>query len=290
MKPLFATLLAGATLLTAIAPAQRLTSYGSGGFGMNSPYAKLYSTSTVVTFRGKITGVTIGAPIGGAGNSVRIVVKSTNGGSSLVELGPEWFVKNQSVKLKPKSNVTVTGSKIMLDGRGSIMAQKVVVGRKSLVLRDASGNPYWAANSMAFSVAPVSSGTAAQEISNVNGAPVRNVQVLPVGGTQPVFAAPAVATGMIDHFNFADNGDVYMIVNVNGVMRNVYLGPNWYIQRQDAVLNPGDFVTMNLLTPINDPNRASYAQSVSANGQTMFFRNNSGAVTWAPWYQYPVLP
>ena len=270
-------------LTAAFAPAQTLTSYGSGGFGMNSAYAKLYNVSSVITFRGKITGVTIGAPFAGAGNSVRIVVKARSGGSSLVEVGPEWYVDHQNIKLKPKENVTVTGSKIILDGRGSIMARKIVVGRKSMVLRDIYGNPYWSATSSAFKpMIAIAGPRPASTVTTTNaaGQTVR-VPVMPYNSTQFVYMTRAIATGAIDHFNIT-NGNVFMTMNSDGVMRNVYLGPDWYIERQDMTLNPGDEVTVNLLAP-SDPSMMAYAESLTSNGQTMFLRNPTGQTIWTPW-------
>jgi len=283
MKPRYHFCAASVLLLTAaFASAQKLTSYGSGGFGMNSAYAKLYNPSTVITFHGKITGVTVAAPVNGVGNSVRIVVKARSGGSSLVEVGPEWFVDHQNVKLKPKENVTVTGSKIILDGRGSIMARKIVVGRKSMVLRDIYGNPYWSANSLAHGGSIAIAGATSQPRSTVAVQSAR-VPVIPYNGTQVVYMSRAVVNGAVDHFNDS-NGNIFMTINIDGALREIYLGPDWFIQRQDMVINPGDEVTVNLLTP-SDPRMTAYAESITSNGQTMFLRSPTGTTTWAPYYQ-----
>ena len=300
MKPLYVPL-AGALILTAaFAPAQKLANMGSEGFGLSSSYAKLYDPATVTTFHGKITGVLVASPINGSGNSVRIVVKTKSGGSSLVEVGPQWFVNHQNVKLKTKQNVTVTGSKIMLDGRGSIMARKIVVGRKALVLRNAHGDPYWAANSPAFgpafvmsptdyTVGPANRSSAAQPMTNTaptQTIPPTRIPVMPYNANQPVYMAPAYVSGTIDHFDDV-NGNIFMTMNIAGVDKSVFLGPDWYIQRQDITLNPGDIITATILAPLGQPNSAAYAQSITDNGQTIFLRNNVGQSIWAPWFSYP---
>ena len=300
MKPLYPVLAFSALLFTAAyAPAQTLTSYGSGGFGLNSTYARLYNPATTVTFRGKITGVEVASPLNGAGNSVRIIVKTRAGGSSLVELGPEWFVNHQLVKLHPRDNVTVTGSKIDIDGRGSIMARRVVVGRKALVLRDVHGNPFWNANTPSVSPALVTnSNGSAQEIvvtqpatssqetttAPVVAPPIANatVRVQPYDSPSSVYMSPASVEGIIDHF-VNNNGNDFMILNIGGAMKTVYIGPDWYIEHQDVVLNPGDMVTATVLAPVGNPNSPAYAESISDNGATIVLQNIVGGSTWAPW-------
>jgi len=293
MKPL--STLTGILLLSAasLTPAQNLTSYGSGGFGMNSSYAKLYNRSSVLTFRGKVTGITVGNAFPGAGNSVRLIVRATNGGSMLVEVGPQWFVDNQRLKLHLKDKIAVTGSKVLLDNRGSIMAQKIVKGRVVMVLRDTAGHPYWAANQDAFRptsyVVNSTTGSAAQTISSNNAAAVvaraqlQQLAVMPNNGTAPVYMSPSVVNGTIDKFTNV-NGNIFMYLHAAGSDLVVSLGPSWYIQRQDATLNPGDLVSATILSPIPSTNGISYAQSVTGGNGTMYFLNDVGMANWAPWY------
>src|SRR5689334_10400078 len=116
-------------LLTGIASAQkpRLTS-GTSGAGIDNPYARLWNETWVLNFNGRITGINVGPPAkNDTGNTVQIIVLSPNGGSSFIELGPQWYVDHQTTKLHVGDKVQVTGSKIMRDHRGSIMAGKIVV-------------------------------------------------------------------------------------------------------------------------------------------------------------------
>ncbi|MEA2553289.1 MAG: hypothetical protein QOJ65_1465, partial [Fimbriimonadaceae bacterium] len=87
----------------------------------------------------------------------------------------------------------------------------------------------------------------------------------------------------VDSFEVRGN-DVFMIVNTGiNQQQTVYLGPRWYIERQDFTLNPGDIVQVNVLTPI--PNTGIvYAQQLIANGNTLFLRNDAGQSTWWPGY------
>jgi len=261
---------------------------------MNSSYAKLYNRSSVLTFRGKVTGITVGSAFPGAGNSVRLIVRATNGGSMLVEVGPQWFVDNQRLKLHLKDKVAVTGSKVLLDNRGSIMAQKIVKGRVAMVLRDTAGHPYWAANQDAFRptnyVVNSTSGSDAQTISSNNSVVqseamrrAMELAVMPYNGTAPVYMSPSVVNGTVNRFTNV-NGNVFMFLRVAGKDMQVSLGPSWYIQRQDATVNPGDLVSATILSPIPSTNGISYAQSVTGGNGTLYFLNDVGMANWSPWY------
>jgi hypothetical protein len=60
-----------------------------------------------------------------------------------VELGPEWFVKDQTTKLHVNDYVEITGSRMSMNGRPAIIAQSVRHGHNVLALHRLSGEPYW---------------------------------------------------------------------------------------------------------------------------------------------------
>ncbi len=62
-----------------------------------------------------------------------------------VHLGPSFFVDRQSLKLANGDRVEVKGSRILLDGSPTLIAQEITRGDESMVLRDANGFPLWAA-------------------------------------------------------------------------------------------------------------------------------------------------
>jgi hypothetical protein len=61
-----------------------------------------------------------------------------------VHLGPSFFVDQQSLKLANGDRVEVKGSRILLDGTPTLIAQEITRGDESMVLRDANGFPLWA--------------------------------------------------------------------------------------------------------------------------------------------------
>lgn len=259
-------------LATVPAVAQQLAIYGSGGYGFDSPYSRLYNPNTVIRFTGKVTGKTKGSPMSNTGESMRIIMKASNGGSTLVEVGPSWYVAQQPMRINVGDRLTIVGSKVMLDNRGTVMASQITKGRSGMVLRDANGTPYWAGSRVATTGVAVDTQT-----------PAQRVPVLPLDANRPIYAAPGVLNGTIDHFNI-QNGQVFMIMDIGGNPTNVYLGPLWYLQRQDVVLSPGDAVTVNVLTPLSGGQGYVYAQTLTNGSTTLMLRNNTGTNMWAPWF------
>ncbi len=87
---------------------------GGGGWGIGSPYGRMYDLKTK-TDKEKIS----------------------------VHLGPGWYIENQDTKIEPKDKVEITGSRITLEGKPAIIAAEVKKGEEVLKLRDEKGFPLW---------------------------------------------------------------------------------------------------------------------------------------------------
>jgi hypothetical protein len=61
-----------------------------------------------------------------------------------VHLGPQWYLENQDVKIEPGDRVEITGSRVTVQGKPTIIAAEVRKGDEVLQLRDAAGVPVWA--------------------------------------------------------------------------------------------------------------------------------------------------
>lgn len=115
---------------------------GTGGWGINSHYVRLYDPKTVETFSGEVEKVEIIKPAYGMTDGVHLLVK-TDGEKISVHLGPSWFIENQDIEIQPTDTVEVTGSRIKLEGKDVIIASKITKGDQSLFLRDRRGAPIW---------------------------------------------------------------------------------------------------------------------------------------------------
>ena len=130
-------------LLTTESFAQRGMKWeGSGNWGSGTQYGRLYDPKTVETIRGEVVSVDVIRPEKGMSLGVHLMVKTEKETIS-VHLGPAWYIKRQDIKIGPKDKVEITGSRITLDGKPTIIAAEVKKGDEILRLRDENGYPAW---------------------------------------------------------------------------------------------------------------------------------------------------
>lgn len=68
----------------------------------------------------------------------------TEGPKLIVVLGPNWFLAQQNWEISALDRIEVTGSRLEIDGKPGLIAQKVKKGGQVLELRDEAGRPLWA--------------------------------------------------------------------------------------------------------------------------------------------------
>jgi hypothetical protein len=117
---------------------------GSGGWGPGAPYMSFYDPKTLETIAGEVVSVDLVTPMKGMSQGVHLAVK-TEKETLDVHLGPSWYLENQDVKLVPKDQVEVKGSRVTVAGKPALIAAEVKKGDGVLVLRDEKGFPAWSA-------------------------------------------------------------------------------------------------------------------------------------------------
>lgn len=224
----------------------------TGGYYADSPYNRLYNTNTMVTFTGKVTGIQEVSPMKGMAGAVTYLVRASNGGTAIVDAGPAWFINNQVAKVHVGNQIQVTGSKVMIDGKGQILASQIVIGKKVLALRRASGFPYWDAYAVNNNVQISNSATIEGRVIGTN-------------------------TYMI-------NDVPYYYMTVGNGSSNVYvdLGPQWFYNRQNIVYRPGDYVqVLGMGTPYTVGNVTIVPSYSIYRGNDVFtLRGNDGYPVW----------
>lgn len=273
--------LAGAVVA---APQSVFTRIGSGGFGYASAYNNQFDGNSIITFEGKVAGVQVSSPEAGVGNLVSMLVKAPNGGTAMVEVGPEWYVDQQSPRINVGDRVTVTGSKFIRNGRGVIYASRIQKGNRLLALRDYAGAPFWAAYR-----APDQTDFVWQPIVDVIPHNPRVIVTTP----SPVYGSSVLShrSGTIEAFTpyTPANSDavwVVMQLNTGGSIVPVLLGPVWYLERQDVRIETGDLVSVS--TVRTRGSSMEYALNLSNQNGYMTLRNPADIPVWNGWGIIPL--
>ena len=115
---------------------------GSGGWGPEGPYNRMYDSKSVETVTGEVISVSRMTPRKGMSGGLHMDVK-TDKETISVHLGPSWYLENQDVKIEAKDKVEVKGSRITFGGKPAIIAAEVKKGEQVLKLRDDNGFPAW---------------------------------------------------------------------------------------------------------------------------------------------------
>ena len=109
-------------------------------FGASSAIAQRnYDPKTVETVQGKVLSV---EKTQQRGHGVHLMLQ-TDKETIAVHLGPSWYIDKQTPKIETNDTITVTGSRVTVDGKPAIIAAQVKKGNEILKLRDENGIPVW---------------------------------------------------------------------------------------------------------------------------------------------------
>jgi hypothetical protein len=101
-----------------------------------------YDAKTVETVGGKVLSVEKTTPAKKRGYWVQLMLQTGNE-TIPVQLGPAWYIDRHTPRIEANDAITVTGSRLTLDGRSAIVAADITRGTEFLKLRDDDGTPVW---------------------------------------------------------------------------------------------------------------------------------------------------
>jgi hypothetical protein len=101
-----------------------------------------YDPKTVETIEGKVVSIEKTSPPKNQGYGVHLMLK-TDKETVSVHLGPVRYIDKQTPKIETDDTITVTGSRVTVDGKPAIIAAQVKKGNETLKLRDDNGVPVW---------------------------------------------------------------------------------------------------------------------------------------------------
>ncbi|PKP14752.1 MAG: DNA-binding protein, partial [Bacteroidetes bacterium HGW-Bacteroidetes-23] len=120
-----------------------LAQRGSGGWGTNTNYNRLYNTATVIEIKGKVEKVEKIIPEKGMSTGIHLTMKTVKNELISVHLGPDWFLDNQDVHFAVGDAIIVHGSKVTYESKPAIIAKTIEKGDYILELRNDKGFPKW---------------------------------------------------------------------------------------------------------------------------------------------------
>ncbi|OPL12757.1 MAG: DNA-binding protein [delta proteobacterium ML8_D] len=141
---LFALITISVFLLSSQSIAQhRMKWSGSGGWGPDGRYARMYNTATVEDLAGEVTSIEKIIPRKGMSHGIHLTLK-TDKETISIHLGPSWYIDNQDIKIEAGDSIEVKGSRITYAEKPAIIASEIKKGDAILTLRDENGFPAWA--------------------------------------------------------------------------------------------------------------------------------------------------
>jgi sporulation protein YlmC with PRC-barrel domain len=114
-----------------------------GGWGVDTPYGRLYDPAKEQTISGQVVSIETSAPMPGMAPGMQMLVQTDDGKSTRVQVGPAWYLERQDLDVKENTRVQVTGARAELEGQPVLMAREMQFDGQLVTLRDAQGMPMW---------------------------------------------------------------------------------------------------------------------------------------------------
>jgi hypothetical protein len=121
-----------------------MIAFAVGLFGIPDILAQRdYDPKTVETIEGgKVLSIQKITPAKRRGYWVEIMLQSEKE-TIAVQLGPAWYIDKQTPRVEANDTITVTGSRVTMDGKSAIIAADIKKGNELLKLRGDNGTPVW---------------------------------------------------------------------------------------------------------------------------------------------------
>jgi hypothetical protein len=234
-----------------------------------------YDPQTVDTVKGEVTAVQHHPARSASGRGVHLMVK-TAGETIEVDLGPEWYIDKQDTQITAGDQVTVTGSRLQLDGAPAMVALLVEKDGDVLELRDERGIPRWAGWRGRWRDAVVpgrrspwwSPGSRYERLYDVRTFVSLSGEVASVGHFTPRGGAGRGA---------------HLVLKTDQGTIPVHLGPEWYIDNQDLQIEPGNRITVTGSRIEYEGKPALIAAAVEKGEDALELRDAEGMPRWAGW-------
>lgn len=261
------SLLAALMLLptTVLAQSMRKQAGAPGwGRGPGEGYARLYDLEKVETMTGEVISVEYQTRKVVPGEGIHLRVRFDDE-IVPVHLGPKWFLDDQDWYVGEGDTVTVTGSRVQVNGEPFVLAAELKKGDDVIKLRDDSGRPLWAASGRG--------GGWGRDGAYQRMYDPKTVETVTGEVLEITYFTPRITTRQGIHLKLKSGADILF----------VHLGPRWFIENQDILIFEGDTVTVKGSRITFEDRPAIIAASVQKGDDVLMLRDDSGFPVWAGW-------
>jgi len=129
--------------MKAITKVMTMVAFAVGLLGTHDALAERdYDAKTVETIGGRVLSIEKTTPAKRRGYWIDLMLQTGNE-TIAVQLGPAWYIDKQTPRIEANDIITVTGSRVTMDGRPAIVAADITKGNELLKLRNDNGTPVW---------------------------------------------------------------------------------------------------------------------------------------------------
>jgi uncharacterized protein YneR len=198
-----------------------------------------------------------------------------------VHLGPGWYIERQDTKIEAKDKVEITGSKISYEGKPAFIAYEVKKGDDILVLRDANGFPAWCGWRRLSDSQPPKRQEMKWEGSGGWG-PKTNYGRMYNPKTIETISGEITNGFKIIPYKGMSYG-IHVVLKTDGTTLPIHLGPGWYIENQDIIIEQNDKVEVTGSRITFDGKPAIIAAKVKKGDEVLILRDDNGIPAWSGW-------
>ena len=279
------TLLCTLSVLCLIFAADSFAQRGKGEkenweWGLGSPCCEIYNTEASVTIIGEVVSVDKITPRRGSFYGIHLMVKTDKEILS-VHLGPEWYIENQDTKIEPKDNVEIKGSRTKFHTKLDVIAYEIRKGKEILVLRDKNGCPAWIGWERRSVVQPPTQQEMRWKGSGGWG-PETDYGRMYNPETVETISGKVVSVDKIPPRKGMSYG-VLLKIKAGEETISVHLGPGWYIENQNIIIEPEDTVEIRGSRVPFDGRPVIIAAEIKKGDEVLILRDNNGFPAWSGW-------
>jgi hypothetical protein len=129
--------------MKAITKVMTMVAFAVGLLGIHDTLAEPdYDAKTVERIAGKVLSIEKTTLPKKRGYWVDLMLQTGNE-TIAVQLGPAWYIDKHTPRIEANDMITVTGSRLTINGRPAIIAADITRGNELLKLRDNNGIPVW---------------------------------------------------------------------------------------------------------------------------------------------------